>query len=29
VQDYGFRFGFVVLMALMAFTLFNDLQKLF
>ncbi len=29
VQDYGFRFGFVVLMTLMAFTIFNDLRKLF
>ncbi len=28
VQEYGFRFGFVVLMTLMAFTLFNDVRKL-
>ncbi len=29
VQEYGFRTGFVVLMTLMAFTIFNDLRKLF
>ncbi|MBI1236791.1 MAG: RIP metalloprotease RseP [Alphaproteobacteria bacterium] len=29
VQEYGFRFGFIVLIALMAFTLFNDLRRLF
>lgn len=28
VQELGFKFGFVVLSALMAFTLFNDLRKL-
>lgn len=28
VQEYGFRFGFVVLFTLMAFTLVNDLRKL-
>lgn len=28
VQEYGFRFGFVVLFALMAFTLVNDISKL-
>lgn len=29
VQDYGFRAGFVILMSLMAFTIINDLRKLF
>lgn len=29
VQEYGFKLGFVVLMSLMAFTLFNDIRKLF
>lgn len=29
VQEYGFRFGFAVLATLMAFTLFNDLRRLF
>lgn len=28
VQEYSFRFGFVVLMGLMAFTLFNDIRQL-
>ena len=28
VQDYGFRVGFVILFALMSFTILNDLQKL-
>jgi regulator of sigma E protease len=28
-QEYGFRFGFVVLASLMAFTLFNDVRRLF
>lgn len=29
VQEWGFKAGFVLLIALMAFTLFNDLQRLF
>jgi len=29
VQEYGFKLGFVVLFTLMAFTLINDLTKLF
>jgi regulator of sigma E protease len=29
IQEYGFRLGFVILFALMAFTLVNDLYKLF
>jgi len=29
VQEYGFRVGFVILFGLMAFTLVNDLSKLF
>ncbi len=28
VQEYSFRFGFAVLMTLMAFTLFNDIRQL-
>ena len=28
VQEYGFRFGFIVLMTLMAFTLLNDIVKI-
>lgn len=28
VQEYSFRFGFAVLMSLMAFTLFNDIRQL-
>lgn len=29
VQEYGFRFGFAVLLALMVFTTFNDVAQLF
>jgi regulator of sigma E protease len=29
LQEYGFRLGFVLIASLMAFTLFNDLRKLF
>jgi regulator of sigma E protease len=29
IQEYGFRFGFAVLLTLMAFTLFNDVRALF
>lgn len=29
LQEYGFRFGFAILAALMAFTVINDLRKLF
>lgn len=29
VQEYGFRFGFILVACLMAFTLFNDLRNIF
>ena len=29
IQEYGFRFGFAVLISLMAFSLFNDVRQLF
>ena len=29
VQEYGFKLGFILLFALMAFTLFNDVRRLF
>ncbi len=29
VQEYGFRFGFAVIITLMAFTVFNDIRQIF
>ena len=28
-QEYGFRFGFMIIASLMAFTLYNDIRQIF